>query len=78
MCLCFIDEIKIGPCDNSENSDPIILSYDYTNKANYFLGITINTSNLYDSIVCMKFLRNDNKVIMMSDQFHLQVINSCP
>ena len=64
----------IGPCNNTEISDPTIIAYkDDKNFKN--LIITINTEALYNATeVCLKFLRNGTTDVMMSEPFQLQII----
>ena len=45
----------------------MIVSYDGINNNQF--NITLNTSNVYESTVCMKFSNNINSNVMMSDSF---------
>ena len=49
MSNCPYDNIKIGQCDNTASSDPIILSYDNIDINQKKLTITIDTSRVYES-----------------------------
>jgi len=45
----------IGPCNNTNSSDPMIVNYK-DDKVNKILTITIDTSTVYNATkVCLKF-----------------------
>ena len=75
---CQYDNIKIGPCDYTSSSDPMILSYDSYDKNRKEINFTIDTSLDKESKVCLKFLRNDKTDIMMSEPFYMKVCSICP
>ena len=66
--------VKIGPCDDTKSSDPIIVSYDSIYKYGGNSGnitITIDTSTRKDNKVCLKFSRDGKTDVMMSEPFQL-------
>ena len=68
----------IGPCNNTNNSDPMIVNYK-DDKVNKILTITIDTSTVYNATkVCLKFYRDSWPGTMMSEPFYLQVFDPCP
>ena len=71
-CTKTVQNIKIGPCDDTDSSDIKIKSYDYYNSSKpESIDITIDSSELYNSSVCMKFFSNNRKGVMMSEPFLL-------
>ena len=67
----------IGPCNNTDISDPQIVAYD-DDKNLKNLIITIDTSIVYNATkVCLKFFRNNWPGTMMSEPFYLEVSSKC-
>ena len=75
--ICLYDNIIIGPCDNSNSSDPIIVG-NKNDQNSKILTITIDTSAVYEpKKVCLKFLRSDNLESKISEPFYFEVSSAC-
>ena len=54
------------------------MSYGSTDTTNKKVTITIDTSKVFGSQVCLKFSRNGKTDVMMSEPFYLKVFDPCP